>query len=81
MKKTTKNHIPVEFIAASKERKMNAAMEYLKSAIVNSDNLNQIKIKMVETMTHRIEMMQNEKLDLMESFPFLFASVELVSNE
>lgn len=80
LKKPATPPIPIEFTAAEKD-KLEAAIEYLKSAIVNSDNLARIKEKMIETMTYRTKLMKDQKLDLKESFPFLFVSVELVGNK
>lgn len=80
LKKSTDIHVPIEFSAAEKGN-LEAAMDYLKSAVVNSDNLDRIKEKMVERMSYRTELMNDQNSDLKESFPFLFASVELVSHE
>lgn len=78
IRKKSKVAIPDGFTAAEKE-KMEAAMDYLKSAVVNSENLDKIKEKMIETLDYRVELMMNPKMDIQESFPFLFASIDLVS--
>lgn len=70
--------VPAEF-TASDEVKLDAAMDYLKETVVNDDNLVEIKSKMIETMGHRTKLMKDQRMDIKEAFPFLFASVDLVS--
>lgn len=78
LSKASNNPVPADFTAAEKD-KLEADMDYLKSTIVNSENLDQIKDKMIGTMAHRIHIMKDHRMDIKESFPFLFASVDLVS--
>lgn len=73
----SRNPVPADFTASDMDT-CEAAMNFLKSAVVNSENLAQIKQKMIETMAHRVQLMRDPKLDIKESFPFLFASIELV---
>lgn len=77
LSRTLKDPVPVDFTAAEKE-KLEAAMDYLKTTVVTDSNLAQIKEKMVETMAYRIKLMNDQRMDIKESFPFLFVSVELV---
>lgn len=77
--KKTNDVVPVDFSAAEKD-KLEAAMDYLKSVVVDSKNLNRIKAQMLETLSYRVKLMKDQKLDIKESFPFLFASVDLVKN-
>lgn len=73
-----KDPVPAEFIASNKV-KLDAAIDYLKETVVNDDNLGEIKSKMIETMGHRTKLMKDQRMDIKEAFPFLFASVDLVS--
>lgn len=75
--KRAKIAVPDDFSGGEKE-KLDAAMDYPKSAVVFAENLEKIKEKMIETMKYRTMLMRNQKMDIKESFPFLFASIDLV---
>lgn len=51
----------------------------MKSMIVNEQNIPLIKEGLVKTMQHRLDMMQDRKIDLLENFPYFFSNPELVS--
>lgn len=71
--------VPISFTPEEKNE-MEAAMEYLQYAKVNEENLIEIKTKLIATMDYRIELMKNPKTDIKESFPFFFASTDLVKS-
>lgn len=75
--KKSKDIVLISFTPEQKTQ-MDASMDYLKSAMVNIDNMNQIRAKLVETMDYRMELMQDPKFDIKESLPFFFVSTDLV---
>lgn len=52
----------------------------LKSMVVNSENLAEIKLKICQTAKYRAEMLKNIKVDLRTEFPYFFAHGELVKH-
>lgn len=53
-------------------------LEYLKSAIVNADNMDTIRKKLKSTERYRMEMVRDLNVDLLENFPFFFTHPETV---
>lgn len=54
------------------------AIEFLKSAMVNEENMETIKEKLKFTLSYRLEMMKTPELDVLETFPYFFTNPELV---
>lgn len=52
---------------------------FLKTAVINRENLDSVKQKLKATLDHRLRMMDNKEMDLMENFPFFFSHPQLVS--
>lgn len=71
--------VPVTFTLEQKNE-LEASMDYLKCTVVNNDNMNQIRAKLIETMKYRSELMKDPKTDIRESFPYFFVSTDLVSD-
>lgn len=54
-------------------------LEELKHTVVNAENMNAIKVKLVATSKYRLQMIRgNYSMDLLENFPYFFTSHELV---
>lgn len=51
----------------------------MKSMIVNEQNIPLIKEGLVKTMQHRLDMLRDGRIDLLENFPYFFSNPELVS--
>lgn len=51
----------------------------MKSMIVNEQNMPLIKKGLVKSMQHRLDMLQDGKIDLLENFPYFLSNPELVS--
>lgn len=60
------------------EEEMKRDIEILKTLTVSEANLNEIKEKLIATMTYRNEMMDVNELDLLENFPYFFTDPSLV---
>lgn len=69
---------PAPEIAQDEKEKLDAAMNFLKSVVVNDANLEEIKEKLIETMKHRHDLMKNQRMDIKETVPVFFACPELV---
>lgn len=70
---------PEPEINENEKEKMDLAINFLKSVVVNDSNLDAIKEKLVETMRYRHDLMKNQRMDLKETFPFFFTRPQLVS--
>lgn len=56
-------------------------LEFLKIAVVNSDNMNIIKAKLAATSKYRRDLISaKHSIDLLENFPYFFYNAELVNN-
>lgn len=53
-------------------------VELLKTLVLNPENMDTIKKKLVATMDFRLKMVDKVELDLLETFPYFFAYPELV---
>lgn len=53
-------------------------IEILKTLTVSDANMDQIKEKLVATMSYRLEMMNVNEIDLLENFPYFFTDPSLV---
>lgn len=49
------------------------ALEFLKSVVVEPQNMDSIAQKLKSTANHRKEMMRDVNIDLHENFPFFFS--------
>lgn len=54
-------------------------IEWLKSAVVNDENIDEIKRRMISTIDHRKILMTQPETDPMECFPYLFTHPLLVN--
>lgn len=54
-------------------------VEVLKSTVVSTQNMDNIKSMLASTLKYRTEMLKKEELNLREYFPYFWASKELVS--
>lgn len=54
-------------------------VEFLKSVIVNSDNMEIIKSKLSQTVAYRSTMLKNDQLCYRIEFPYFFTNPDLVS--
>lgn len=54
-------------------------LQFLKSVIVNPDNMNAIRQKLKSTLDSRIEMVRDLNVDLLENFPFFFSNPQTVN--
>lgn len=53
--------------------------ENLKLTVPNDENVETVKFLLNKTASLRLEMMKNQKVDVLESFPGFFTNPELVS--
>lgn len=61
------------------KNQMKTLMNDLKSAVVNELNMDDIKQKLVETMSYRDKLMANKRTDVKEMFSVFYAHPELVN--
>lgn len=54
-------------------------LEYLKSALVNTQNMETFRTKLKATLDCRMEMVRDLHVDLLENFPFFFSNPEMVN--
>lgn len=54
-------------------------VEFLKSVVVNKDNIELIRTKLSQTRQYRWNMLKNEQLYFRTEFPYFFTNPDLVS--
>lgn len=55
-----------------------ADIERLKSLAVNRENIDEIKTKLIGTLDYRLKLINEMKMDLLETFPYFFTDPDLV---
>lgn len=53
---------------------------FLKSTVVNDNNMKLIHEKLISTLEYRFQMLKAKELDLLEAFPYFFCKPQLVSD-
>lgn len=53
--------------------------EFLKSCVVNAENMTIIKQKLKSTIEYRVGVMNDQNIEFLEQFPYFFTNPELVS--
>lgn len=61
------------------DTKMRDLINDMKSWANNANDLDSIKLNLRKTRNYRKKMMLNKKTDLLESFPYFFVNIDLVS--
>lgn len=56
-------------------------IEFLKSAVVNEENMAEIKRRLKNTTKYRHEMMKTPEMDFLENFPYFFTDPKLVNDK
>lgn len=56
-----------------------SGVNYLKKVVVNEANMPEIKQKLIETLDHRLKMLEALEIDLRTEFPYFFTHPQLVS--
>lgn len=76
---TKRNADPEPVLSESDQERMDVAIDFLKSVVVNESNLNEIQEKLTDTMEYRHDLMKNTRTVIKETFPFFFfACPELI---
>lgn len=80
MNQTLDNHSNVELdeTIGDQEEQLKNDVAFLKTAIINGEQIETIKEKITSTMMYRVKMMNELKMDLLENFPYFFTNPELV---
>lgn len=55
-----------------------ADIDFLKTILVNEENIGLIKEKLIATKSYRLKMMEELEIDLLEMFPYFFTNPSLV---
>lgn len=63
---------------APTKKDVEAALKFLKTVVVSSKNIDQIRSKLVITAAHRTQMIKTTKLDFLTEFPIFFTYPETV---
>lgn len=61
------------------EEQAKQEVENLKSILVNTQNMDEIKSKLRSTLVYRLDLLKQIELNLREYFPYFFVSPELVN--
>lgn len=65
-----------ELIISDEEAKSD--IDFLKTVLVNDENIGLIKEKLIATRSYRLKMMEELDIDLLEMFPHFFTNPSLV---
>lgn len=72
------NEANVAINIEDQQKEMENHLEQLKHTVVNNQNMELIKQKLILTQNHRDELLKQIELDLKFRFPFFFTNPELV---